>query len=156
MASRRNLRTSQRVSRHFYDWSINSTKLLSLTVLLPGFSSNKLKRESHISHNVSKALHSFSNSLIRYPVLLSAYARTCMILISKCIFNRFHKYSGTYYSRLRHCATSRKVEGSIPDSVIGIFHWHIPSDRTMSLRSTQSPTEMCTTNISWKVKGVVA
>jgi hypothetical protein len=22
----------------------------------------------------------------------------------------------------RHCATSRKVEGSIPDSVIGFFH----------------------------------
>ena len=25
---------------------------------------------------------------------------------------------------LRHCATSRKVSGSIPDDVIGIFHWH--------------------------------
>jgi hypothetical protein len=25
-------------------------------------------------------------------------------------------------SRLRHCATSRKVAGSIPDGVIGIFH----------------------------------
>jgi hypothetical protein len=28
---------------------------------------------------------------------------------------------------LRHCATSRKVAGSIPDGVIGIFH---PSGRT--------------------------
>jgi len=27
-------------------------------------------------------------------------------------------------SWLRHCATRRKVAGSIPDSVIGIFHWH--------------------------------
>ena len=25
-------------------------------------------------------------------------------------------------SWLRHCATSRKVSGSIPDGVIGIFH----------------------------------
>ena len=25
---------------------------------------------------------------------------------------------------LRHCATSRKVMGSIPDGVIGIFHWY--------------------------------
>jgi hypothetical protein len=25
----------------------------------------------------------------------------------------------------RHCATSRKVADSIPDGVIGIFHWHI-------------------------------
>jgi hypothetical protein len=28
---------------------------------------------------------------------------------------------------LGHCATSRKVAGSIPDGVIGIFHWHNPS-----------------------------
>jgi hypothetical protein len=34
-------------------------------------------------------------------------------------------------SWLRHCATSRKVTGSIRDGVIGIFHWHNPSGRTM-------------------------
>jgi hypothetical protein len=34
---------------------------------------------------------------------------------------------------LRHCATNRKVAGSIPDGVIGIFHWHNPSGRTTSL-----------------------
>ena len=27
-----------------------------------------------------------------------------------------------FISCLRHCATSRKVEGSIPDGVIGILH----------------------------------
>ena len=27
---------------------------------------------------------------------------------------------------LRCCATNRKVAGSIPDGVIGIFHWHNP------------------------------
>ena len=32
----------------------------------------------------------------------------------------------------RHCATSRKGAGSIPDSVTGIFHWHNPSGRTMA------------------------
>ena len=36
-------------------------------------------------------------------------------------------------SRLRHCATNQKVAGSIPDGVIGIFHWHNPSGRTMAL-----------------------
>ena len=45
-------------------------------------------------------------------------------------------------SWLRHCATSRKVAGSIPDVVIGIFHWHNPTGRTMALRLTQLPTEM--------------
>ena len=55
-------------------------------------------------------------------------------------------------SWLRHCATSRKVAGSIPDGVIGIFHRHNPSDRTMALGSTQPLTEMSTGNISWGVK----
>ena len=43
---------------------------------------------------------------------------------------------------LRCCATNRKVAGSIPDGVIGIFHGHNPSDRTMALGSTQPLTEM--------------
>jgi hypothetical protein len=37
---------------------------------------------------------------------------------------------------LRHCATSRKVAGSIPDGVTG--HLHNPSGRSMALRSTQT------------------
>ena len=55
-------------------------------------------------------------------------------------------------SWLRHCATSRKVAGSIPDGVIGIFHWHNPSDPTMALGLTQPLTEMSTRNTSWEVK----
>ena len=51
-------------------------------------------------------------------------------------------------SWLRHCATSRKVAGSIPDGV-GIFHWHNPSGRTVALGSAQPPTEMSIRNISW-------
>ena len=46
-----------------------------------------------------------------------------------------------FYTRwrswLRHRATSRKVAGSIPDCVTGIFHSHNPSDRTTALGSTQ-------------------
>ena len=42
-------------------------------------------------------------------------------------------------SWLRHCATSRKVAGWIPDGVIEIFH-------TVALRSTQLLTEMCIRN----------
>jgi len=52
-------------------------------------------------------------------------------------------------SWLRHCATSRKAAGSIPDGVIWIFHWHNPSCRTMALVSTQPLTEMSTRNIFW-------
>ena len=59
-------------------------------------------------------------------------------------------------SWLRHCATSRKVAGSIPDGVIGIFYWHNPSSRTIALGSTQPLTQMSTRNISWGVKVVSA
>ena len=47
------------------------------------------------------------------------------------------------------CATNRKVAGSIPDGVIGIFYWHNPSDRTMALGSTQPLTEISISSISW-------
>ena len=54
-----------------------------------------------------------------------------------------------HFGHLRHCITSRKVTASIPDGVIGIFHWHNPSGRTMALGWTQHLTEMNTRNISW-------
>jgi hypothetical protein len=57
---------------------------------------------------------------------------------------------------LRYCDTSRKVAGSIPDVVIGIFHWHNPSGRTMVLGSTKPLTEISTRNISWGVKAAGA
>ena len=44
---------------------------------------------------------------------------------------------------------NRKVAGSIPDGVIGIFHWDNSSDRTMILGSTQPLTELSTRRIYW-------
>jgi hypothetical protein len=43
------------------------------------------------------------------------------------------KYTITLFFALSPCATSRKVAGSIPDGVIGIFLWHNSSSRTMAL-----------------------
>jgi hypothetical protein len=59
-------------------------------------------------------------------------------------------------SWLRHCATIRKVAGSISDGIIGFFHCHNPSGRTMALGSTQSLTEMSTRNVSLGVKAAGA
>ena len=59
-------------------------------------------------------------------------------------------------SWLRHCATSRKVEGSIPDGFTGIFHWHNPSGRTMALGMTQPLIEISTWDIFWEVKAAGA
>ena len=49
-------------------------------------------------------------------------------------------------------ATRWKVAGSIPHSVIGTFHGHNPSGRTMALRSIQPLAEISTRNITWGVK----
>jgi hypothetical protein len=46
-----------------------------------------------------------------------------------------------------------KVAGSIPDGVIGFFHWLNPSGRTMALGSTQPLIEMSTRNVFWSKGG---
>jgi hypothetical protein len=55
---------------------------------------------------------------------------------------------------LRLYATSRKVAVSITDGVIGFFHWHHHSGRTMALGLTQISTQIIiiTRNISYGVK----
>jgi hypothetical protein len=50
---------------------------------------------------------------------------------AKIIFSR-----GTHKDN----ATNRKVAGSIPDGVMGIFQWHNPAGRTMALGWTQPLT----------------
>jgi hypothetical protein len=56
---------------------------------------------------------------------------------------------GHAVSWLRHHAASQKVMDLIPDGVIGNFHWHKPSSRTMVLELIQFLTEMSPSNISW-------
>jgi hypothetical protein len=65
--------------------------------------------------------------------------------------SRFKRYAVAQW--LRHCATNRKVAGSISDGVTGSFHWYNPSGRTMALVSTRPLTEMSTRNISWGTGG---
>jgi hypothetical protein len=54
-------------------------------------------------------------------------------------------------SFLKHCITSRKVTGLMPDGVIGIFHCLNPSGRIVARESTQPLPKMSTRNISWGV-----
>ena len=74
---------------------------------------------------------------------------------TQCMLNTYYfsdssyVYGGTrWYNWLRHCAISRKIAGSIPDYVIGIFHWRNPSGRIIALGLTQLLTEKITRNIS--------
>ena len=117
--------------------------------------------------------HLFPRSCCRWPVLkiaipqLGARLVLLEILVSlgsssfltvalhnPVLISSHNDKSGTRRcSWLRHCATSRNVSGSIPDGVIGIFHRHNPSGRTMALGLTQPLTEMSTRNIFWGGKG---
>jgi hypothetical protein len=72
-----------------------------------------------------------------------------LIIFSLSIFLPCYVCFSAVAQRLRYCATNKKVAGSIPGGVIGIFHWHNPSDLTMALGSTQPLTEMSTRSISW-------
>ena len=49
----------------------------------------------------------------------------------------------------KYCTTNRKVAGSIPDGVTGIFQSLNPFGRIVALESTQTLTEMSTMNPSW-------
>jgi hypothetical protein len=61
----------------------------------------------------------------------------------------FHIWDTQWRSWLRHCATSWKVAGSIPDGVTAIFQLLNLSDHIVAMGSTQPLTEMSTRNPSW-------
>ena len=89
------------------------------------------------------------STVITYSILTHLNSQNALVF--KVLVSHKPKTGGTWWRRwLRHCATSQKVAGSIPDGVTGIFHWHNPSGCTMALGSTQPLTEMSTRNISWR------
>jgi hypothetical protein len=65
-----------------------------------------------------------------YKFLYAYSLRTCSLLIS--IEWILHVWGTQWCSWLRHCTTRPKVAGSIPDGVIGVFHWLNPSGRTIA------------------------
>jgi len=100
----------------------------------------------------------YSPKPYRYSVLVPNIFQTPWIQV---YFNRLPSLTqrdrGTRWcSWLRHCVTRWKVAGSIPDCVIGIFHWRNLSGRTTALGSTQPLTETSTRNISWGIKAAGA
>jgi hypothetical protein len=67
-----------------------------------------------------------------------------------CFCQSLHRLRGTRWR------SWRKVAGSILNGVIGIFQWHNPSGRIMTLESNQPLTEMSTRNISCGVNAAGA
>jgi hypothetical protein len=79
------------------------------------------------------------------------------ITYSLCILSQCRDSRSLLLHHFRLCIIKRNFSLNykkalcllIPDRVIGIFHWHNPSDRTMALGSIQPLTEMSTRSISW-------
>jgi hypothetical protein len=104
-------------------------------------------------------------SLYRYTREQST-SHNCSYRLSECKIFRNHDLliTTTIWTNgargstvwLRQCAKNRKVAVLIPDGDIGIFHWHNPSVRTMTLGLTWPLTEMSTRNISCGVKAAGA
>jgi hypothetical protein len=83
------------------------------------------------------------NGLIK--ALNQEFIKYRKILTQKNYFQyKYLQWGMRWCSWLRHCATSRKVAGSI-----GICNFHNPSGRTMALGLTQPLTKMGTRNIYW-------
>jgi hypothetical protein len=87
----------------------------------------------------------FSSSILGY------HGKRFRSLIHSHHLHSVPSYTGgtRWRSWLKHCATNRKVAGSISDGVSGITHRHNPFGRTTALGSTQPVTEMNTRNMSW-------
>ena len=120
------------------------SRLLSLGDLMPWKMPMSLTKEIY-TKQWNTLNESFMNTLIREgpkqkPVeYWQQSKRRCKNAKNKNIgsYWKYYSYTGTAVAKwLRRCATNRKVAGSIPDGVIGIFHWHNTSDRTMALGST--------------------
>jgi hypothetical protein len=84
--------------------------------------------------------------------VFGTYRDQILVRISSTSFQKPSSINKRWRSWLRHCATSRKLAGSIPDGITGIFHWHNPSRCNMALGLIQPLIEMSTRNISWGQK----
>jgi hypothetical protein len=76
--------------------------------------------------------------------LLALLGARHILHVSRIRFKAVCSWGMQWRSWLRQCAKSRKVTGSIPDGVNGIFHLHNPSGRIMALGLIQPLTGLTT------------
>ena len=94
-----------------------------------------------IQHTLNAILAIFSSTAIWHPEYVQRIEILDHTYIESNNTEGHQNYWGHAVAQLRHCTTSRKVAGSIPDGVFRIFHWHNPSGRIMPLESTQPLAE---------------
>jgi hypothetical protein len=94
-------------------------------------------------HNTHKRQTSMALAGFKLTIPASEWWQTHAL---HCVATRISQnfkllYVFAWHSWLRHWATNWKASRLIADGVIGIFHWHNPSGRTVALGSTQPLTE---------------
>ena len=113
---------------------------------------------SSLSQQTGQQLHRQSFGLHLQLIMNHVIIFALQYILTVCVCHSVTRQSPkkyAYSSNWGHAvaqlvsATSRKVAGSTPDVVSGIFHGHNLSGRTMALGLTQPLTEMSTRNISW-------
>jgi hypothetical protein len=114
-----------------YD-AVDTEKCFIQTGVLNGTEMSALKNETLV---FVKRCRTFKNS-----VIVQCIIRSIMWLV----------WGTRWGSWLGHCATNRKVAGSIFDGVNGNSPLHNSFGRTMVLELTQPLTEMRTRNIPWR------
>jgi len=70
-------------------------------------------------------------------------------LVNEANINQVYTQLGARGSAVGWGTALQAGRSRVPDGVIGFFHWHNSSGRTMALGSTQPLTEMSTKNVSW-------
>ena len=78
-----------------------------------------------LSHTLLTPTSTFRCTILYFFIPESFYNVTFNFGVKRC------------HSWFRHCATNRRVAGSIPIGFFGIFHSHNPSGLTVTLWSTQ-------------------
>jgi hypothetical protein len=91
---------------------------------------------------VGSRLPTFLDSISLTPLQGSSIPRTSLMFVPCVIGAR----GGAVVEALHYKPEGRGID---PDGIVGFFHWHNPSSRTMTLGSTQPLTEMSTSNNSW-------
>ena len=105
----------------------------------------------HYQEEHKPPIHCFS----KYCVYLTYASTMFWVFRPHCIYCSGYMtvfWDTQWHSWWRHCSTSWKVTGLIPDGVVGILHWLDPSSYTVALGLIQPLTEMSTRSTSWGVK----
>jgi hypothetical protein len=124
-------------------WDFSEVWVIALSSGMWNYTSDCWVQTFRERNFVSKFLEPYRISQERIPryTMCLLWGTIWFIIYFYNLFGLNPRSGTRWRSWLRHCVTSRKVAGLIPDGVIGTFRWHNLSGRIIVLRSAQPLTE---------------